>query len=520
VDSGECVLSPDFTILIGKNESGKTAILEALRDFDREQRSISSQAVSINGMHGNPELELTFQVSSEALDAALQESGFAMADDLKRTILSHGIKLRKSFEGEYKIVEPAFDFTAIDSSQAGSPEESDFDRITAKKQRLSEILDVYPVPDLKFGQDVQALQESISDLRRLVKSRLNFINDEAQKVEAVEILHAMTNSLSPKARPATPRDKLVSSLVKYVPRFIYFSDFKDILPFEISIEGLKGNQTVCDFANLAQLDLDEVISTQDLQRRINLLNRASANITGAFFDHWEQDRIELIARPEGNKILFGVKEHSGTDFYKMEQRSRGFQWFLSFYLRINRYQNENVVLLIDEPGMNLHPMAQKNILKVMENKASPLMQILFSTHSPSLIDNQRLDRIRCVVKSKAKGSVIITGITDAVDMDTLMPVSTVAGVHSYEKLKALFAGEKISKEHHQAPVVEHVVETKQPVVTLHSSNTMPNESESTPDEQLLRAEKILKEKAAKKSDIPEEELEMASRKSLFKFFGR
>ena len=518
VDSGECALSSDFTILIGKNESGKTAFLEALRDFDREQRGISSQAVSINGMHGNPELVLTFEISAPTLEAALQEAGVSIADELKQSILRHGLKLKKTYEGEYRFLDSAFDSLNSDASgsAATTAVESDFDRITAKKQRLSEILDVYPVPDLKFGQDVQALQDSISDLRRLVKSRLNFINDESQKVEAVEILHAMTNSISTKAKPLTPRDQLINALVKSLPRFIYFSDFKDVLPFEISIEALKGNQTVCDFATLAKLDLDEVISTQDLQRRINLLNRASAVITGAFFDHWEQDRIELMARPEGNKILFGVKEHSGTDFFKMEQRSRGFQWFLSFYLRVNRYQQENVVMLIDEPGMNLHPVAQKNILTVMEKRSSGSMQILFSTHSAALIDIRRLDRLRCIVKSKTSGSVVVTGINDKVDLDTLMPVSTATGAQSFDKLKALFSGEQGSKEiQPEAAVASSVVEAAQAAI-----QPAPQTPFQLPaDEKLLLAEKMAKEKSGQDKN-QEEELEYASRKSLFKFFGR
>lgn len=519
VDSGECALASDFTVLIGKNESGKTAILEALRDFDRGEQGISPQAVTINGMHGNPELQMTFEISGAELENALKEADFSIPDDLKQKILSTGIKLRKSYEGEYRINESAF--TSLNGEGPQTETEAEIDN-AARKQRLSEILKVHPVPDLKIGQDVHALQESIADLRRLVKSRLNFINDESQKVEAVEILHAMTHSVSGKSKPLTPSDKFIHALVKLMPRFIYFSDFKDILPFEIAIDSLKGNQTVCDFASLAHLDLDQIISTQDTQRRINLLNRASAIITGAFFEHWKQDRIELIARPEGNKILFGVKEHSGTDVYKMEQRSRGFQWFLSFYLRVNRYHNENVVLLIDEPGMNLHPMAQKNIMSVMEQKASNTMRILFSTHSPSLIDPQRLDRIRCVIKNKVVGSLVVTGVTDAVDMETLMPVETATGVHSMEQLKALFMGKKIVKETPVAPELTAspapaaAVEVKQPVAQA------PASAPVQPAQPVLK-QAPLPEKAAEKKpeqEETEEELEYAPRKPLFRLFGR
>lgn len=518
-DSTECALAPDFTVFIGKNESGKTAVLEALRDFDAEHKGLSSQAVSISGAHGNPELELTFQISVETIDAAIKESNFPLPDDIKKAFLTNGIKIRKNYEGQYHIVQSGFDLL---TEEAGQPEpmiaESDFDRITARKQRLSEILDVYPVPDIKFGHDLQALQDSITELRRLVKSRLNFINDEAQKIEAVEILHTITNSLGQKVnKPTTPRDKFTEAVVKKMPRFLYFSDFKDILPFEISLDALKSNQTVCDFANIARLDLDDVMATQDIQRRINLFSRASATISGMFFEHWVQDRIELIARPEGNKILFGVKEQSGTDFFKMEQRSRGFQWFLSFYLRVNRYQNESVVLLIDEPGMNLHPVAQKNILTVMEKRSSPPLQILFSTHSPSLIDIQHLERIRCIVKNKESGSKITAKITDSVDNETLMPLATAVGVNSPEKLKALLAGERIEKEEFYSSSTAH--ELLEPE-TSPSKPTVTSPLSKTAEEQpFQKFEQTQKEKAADAAE-KEEDPEASPRKPLFKLFGR
>ncbi len=49
VDSSDCYLGSDMTILAGKNESGKTAILEALRDFDdQDSTSFPDDALPIN----------------------------------------------------------------------------------------------------------------------------------------------------------------------------------------------------------------------------------------------------------------------------------------------------------------------------------------------------------------------------------------------------------------------------------------------------------------------------------------
>lgn len=427
IDSGDCPLSSDFTILIGKNESGKTSLLEALRDFDREQPSIADDAFPLSGIHPNPTLELTFAIDAGELDAMADESQMKIPADRRANILDQGIGLTKSFSGEYRLKGEAL----APVSHHGEQEESNpADQIKKKRQRMEELLKGCAIPDLNLTQDIEILQNSIRDLKGLVKSHLGFIHEEKAKVEIVELLHDMTRILSA-ARDGNPKispqERFTAAMVKRLPRFVFFSDFNDILPFSIPMDAARDHQTVGDFARMANLDLDQLVKTEDLQKRINILNRAAAAISGEFLGHWGQNKITLIARPEGNNLLFGVKEAEGTDVYKVEQRSRGFQWFLSFYLRLNRYKSDDAVILIDEPGMNLHPVAQKDILKVLTEKGPAPRQVIFSTHSPALIDADHLDRIRCVIKDQEKGTLIKNSVHNGIDGETLLPVMTALG---------------------------------------------------------------------------------------------
>lgn len=72
VDSGDCYFSDKLTILAGKNESGKTSILEALEDFD-ENKKIRDDAKPING-DGIPEILVTFKLGKDEIDEVFIET--------------------------------------------------------------------------------------------------------------------------------------------------------------------------------------------------------------------------------------------------------------------------------------------------------------------------------------------------------------------------------------------------------------------------------------------------------------
>lgn len=83
---------------------------------------------------------------------------------------------------------------------------------------------------------------------------------------------------------------------------------------------------------------------------------------------------------------------------ELENRSAGLQWFLSFFL-VFTYESEdaheNAIVLLDEPGHSLHPLAQRD-LTAFFNNLSETNQLIFTTHSPFMIDADRLDRVRKV----------------------------------------------------------------------------------------------------------------------------
>jgi len=111
----------------------------------------------------------------------------------------------------------------------------------------------------------------------------------------------------------------------------------------------------------------------------------------------------------------------------LKNRSKGFNWFFSFIVWFSKIQEDsesNYILLLDEPGLNLHASAQADLLKFIDD-LSDKYQVIYTTHSPFMIDSNHLERIRTVVETD-KGTKISDTIQEK-DPDTLFPLQAALG---------------------------------------------------------------------------------------------
>ena len=116
------------------------------------------------------------------------------------------------------------------------------------------------------------------------------------------------------------------------------------------------------------------------------------------------------------------------------------RWFLSFYLELKataKKNNVSRVLLIDEPGLSLHARAQEDVVKVFEDLKNA-MQIIYCTHSPHLINVNKLYRILAVQRSDENDDTSETLVLDsnalhAASSDTLSPVYSLMGVRIHSQ---------------------------------------------------------------------------------------
>jgi len=240
---------------------------------------------------------------------------------------------------------------------------------------------------------------------------------------------------------------------EYIPHFELFEDFGSLLPNRIDMEDIiSGNEQVegykaaRNFLSIAQLDYTffQQPSSRILKQKIENLNQT---LTRNFQDFWQQsigrnNKINIQFELDHYSSSFG--ERAGKPYLEFwikdegerlypKQRSRGVRWFLSFYMELKAAAgiNKPMVLLVDEPGVSLHARAQEDVLKVFED-IKDRIQIIYTTHSPHLVEINRLHRVLAVQRDDIDSVRSTTRIIDPLSLsgaspDTLSPLQSILG---------------------------------------------------------------------------------------------
>ena len=145
-------------------------------------------------------------------------------------------------------------------------------------------------------------------------------------------------------------------------------------------------------------DADIASIAEKKKQRSILLQSASTLLTTRFREWWKQGEYRFRFEADGNHFRIWVSDDKRPEEVELEGRSTGLQWFLSFYLvfLVERADaHDDAILLLDEPGLSLHPLAQRDLSEFFEGLAKD-NQLLYACHSPFLVDADRLDRARKV----------------------------------------------------------------------------------------------------------------------------
>lgn len=158
-------------------------------------------------------------------------------------------------------------------------------------------------------------------------------------------------------------------------------------------------------------------------------------MTEKFQGWWGQRRHSFDYVVDNDYFRVWVSDDKNRDRIELNNRSRGLQWFFSFYLIFLVEAQEghrNAILLLDEPGLSLHPTAQQELIEFFDNLASH-NQLLYTTHSPFMVDGDHLERVRIVTEDD-QGH---TNVSDRIwpkDREATFPLQAALGYHLAQTL--------------------------------------------------------------------------------------
>ena len=157
-------------------------------------------------------------------------------------------------------------------------------------------------------------------------------------------------------------------------------------------------------------------ATEQKAARTILLNSASTDLTRKFKEWWKQGNYIFRFQADGEFFKIWVADEKRPEEIELERRSTGLQWFLSFFLIFlveSQEAHKGAILLLDEAGQSLHPLAQKDLIAFFENLAKT-NQLIYTTHSPFLVDTSNIDRAK-VVYSDDNGLTVVSSDLRAAD---------------------------------------------------------------------------------------------------------
>lgn len=405
VDSGWVHFSPDgVTVLVGQNESGKTSVLEAL------QCALSRTAITPDDRRVNatdPLIYLRAEVDFEKLKLHLDEYEEIDIASVKR------------FLG---LTANVVELECLWAAKAGSSALTEFSAALLDPKQFDLFMDDARVPDSSAkGTKVETIADVTTPPTLVTSTKL--------AIDSSDIGDLIHNAL---------------------PGGTLFNAESGLLPNTVDLDtrGLpmgKGATAARNFLAIAEIDLPNLIAG-DGRYRQNILNRANQRVSDDFTSFWSQligahAKLDIqcayehydssIPEKAGKAYLEFWISDGNTQLYP-KQRSLGVRWFISFYLQLRATQKtkENRVFLLDEPGANLHAKAQGDVLKLLDRLKGEI-PIVYSTHSPQMIEYERLFRVRAVQRNgeleDSPTVVIDAHHLGAASSDTLSPILAAMG---------------------------------------------------------------------------------------------
>ena len=455
IDSTDPVKAdPRVTAIVGNNESGKTAVLQALWksrnvsaarfdklfDYPRDrylQDRYRTQEVTILRFELSPE-------ESEDFVAYLPQSPATNPTHIVYTTF---------YEGENKVRSNVLfdcDLAAGASIATARAAVETLSRLIGAQQGegVDQVVSVSETSLIRIDAATAIWEKGpISALETFAAVVTAWIEADSARSALARDERQRLAELIAQVKLGDPRRKAVEWAAKNLPIFIYFDDYgqletrihlptylarKDSLDHKIRTQTALFKWSGIDPSEILSLGLPKQDSESEQQfhrryeKRYALLDSASFFLSDDWVAWWPEKRHKIHFDFDGENLILKVSDEYNRSPILFEERSRGFQWLFSFclvFLVESKKAHKAAVLLLDEPGLHLHPTLQARLIDLFEH-ISEGNQLVYSTHLPFLVDVHHLERVRTIYLDGVapKETQISNDVPLNVDEDTLLPL--------------------------------------------------------------------------------------------------
>jgi hypothetical protein len=425
------------TCLVGKNESGKSALLQALYKLN----PVVPEHAKIDGLQNYPRRRWSDYKARLASDPNATDPMLTTTWELE------------------------------DDEHAALGQLVGSDALTGRQVHVSKGYDnamawVFPIDHKRLVAGLLEGADLHSEERQPLKDAPNVggvikaLEGKAEKSARETAFLAALVAKFPEKTATAAGTKLLGSKL---PKFVYFDSYYRMRG-QIAVEAVKAKQaskTLDDrdrvflaLLSLARTDMAALEAMTQFEPLKAELEAVSNHLTDEIFNYWSQNKnleVEFLAGPanpgdlppfnQGVVFRTRIKNTRHRATVPFDDRSAGFVWFFSFLVWFSQVKAEygaSLVILLDEPGLSLHGRAQGDLLRYINERLAPSYRVLYTTHSPFMIDPDGLLSVRTVEDVLGpKGEILGTKVGDDIwstDPDTIFPLLGVLGVDATQTL--------------------------------------------------------------------------------------
>lgn len=432
-----------LTTLVGKNESGKTSLLRALHKLNPFQQEPYDMNVEWpRGMRRDRDPS---QVVCSVKFQLNEEEKTELSELIDEQINIDFLEVTKNYDSKFEVIFPrdVLDklglnyvnriYSSLTPTQpVGEQFQQELSKCTeeivrfVKKNRLFEV-------ENTAEQHRSRLQKAHSN----ESQQPHFNNEQSYAQQYSTILTSIHQNLQDmKAIQQKIKDYIINNL----PTFIYMDDYKtfkgtahlnEVKQRKDTNRLSEEDKTFLMILSLSGLELELLVNQgneHDREQRQYDLNDGGLTLTKEIEGRWRQLRYEVTFNADGQQFFTFVKGVNDSKLIKLEERSKGFQWFFSFdlmFMSESKGSFEGCVLLLDEPGLHLHPEAQRDLLARLEEYAKG-NTLIYSTHLPFMINLRHPERIHVITESN--GSVVVSSDLTGTKPDEKLTLQAALGL--------------------------------------------------------------------------------------------